>query len=118
MEILRRLEDAISNPEPNPGRSDVEEPMDLLTMEFTMSLVEHSDFKSELSAIKYFCGVMSCISYAGGYTNFLAEIQFGIRVFSLETCLLMKERDDYDYPLKHETTGETPLLTFRGFHHQ
>jgi hypothetical protein len=54
----------------------------------------------------------------GEYTMVLAGIQFGIHVFSLESCLPTKERDGYDYQPEHEETGETPLLGFRGFHRQ
>ena len=93
-------------------------------LKFAVSLIKHSDFKPELSAIKYFCGVMGYNlserrwKRAGEYTNFLAGIQFGIRVFSLESCLPTRDRDEYDYRPEHEETEETPLLKFRKFHEQ
>ena len=93
-------------------------------LEFAMSLVKHSDFKPELSAIKYFCSVMSYNlserrwKRPGEYTNFLAGIQFEIRVFSLESCLPARERDDYRYRPEDEETGKTPLLKFRTFHEE
>ena len=123
-EILQRLEDAISNPNPNSDRQSVEESIDLLTLEFSVSLIEHSDFKPETSAIKYFCDVMGYNlsehrwKQPGEYTNFLAGIQFGIRVLLLESCLPTRERNDYKYRTEHEKTGETPLLRFRKFHRE
>jgi len=122
--ILRRLEGAVSNPDPNRSRSEWEESIDVIMLEFTVSLIKHSNFKPELSAIKYFCGVMGYNSsehrwkQPGEYTNFLAGIQFGIRVFSLESCLPTRERNDYNYRPEHENTGETPLLRFRKFHRE
>ena len=123
-EILQRLEKTISNPDPNHNRDDWEESIDLIMLEFAMSLIEHSDFKPELSAIKYFCGVMGYNpsehrwKQAGEYTTILAGIQFGIRVLSLENCLPTKKRDDYHYRSEHEKTEETPLLIFRKFHRE
>jgi hypothetical protein len=123
-EILQRLEGAVSNPDPNRSRGDWEESIDRIMLEFAVSLVKHSDFKPELSAIIYFGGVMGYNSsehrwkLPGEHTNFLAGIQFGIRVFSLESCLPTKERDGYHYRPEHEKTEETPLLRFRKFHRE
>ena len=121
-EILQRLEEAVSNP--NHNRDDWEESIDQIMLEFAMSLIEHSDFKPELSAIKYFYGVMGYNpsehrwKQAGEYTTILAGIQFGIRMFSLENCLPTKKRDDYHYRSEHEKTEKTPLLIFRKFHRE
>jgi len=116
-EMLQNLVVAVFNPEP-----DYEESTDVATLNFIVSLVKHSDFKPEPSAIKFFCGVMGYNlsehrwKRAGEYTPFLAGIQFGIRLFSMEHCLPMNERDDYVYQLKHEKTRKTPLLRFCKFH--
>jgi len=123
-DILRRIGGAISTPDPNRSHSEWEESIDLITLEFIASLVKHSDFKPEPSAIKFFCGVMGYNlsqhrwKRAGEYTPFLAGVQFGIRLFSLEHCLPTKERDGYVYQPEHEQTGKTPLLRFREFHQQ
>lgn len=120
-EILQPLEEAVSKPDTNDNHNEWEESIDEIMLRFAMSLIKHSDFKPELSAIIYFCGVMDYNlsehrwKRPGEYTPFLAGIQFGIRVFSLESCLPMKERDDYDYRPEYEKTGKTPQLKFREF---
>jgi len=121
-ELLQHLEEAISNENPDLSRSMQEELVDGFMLEFAVSLIKHRDFRSELSAIKYFCGVMGYNlskrrwKRPGEYTPFLAAIQFGIRMFSLESSLPMRERNNYRYRPKHEKTGKTPLLRFRKFH--
>lgn len=51
-EILQRLENPISNPNPNSEHGDVKESIDSLMLEFAASLVKHSDFKPEFAAVK------------------------------------------------------------------
>lgn len=122
MKLLQHLEETVFNEDPDHSRSEWEESIDAIMLKFAVSLIKHSDFKPELSVIKYFCGVMGYNlserrwKRAGEYTPFLAAIQFGIRVFSLENCLPVKERNDYCYQPEHEKTRKTPLIRIRKFH--
>ena len=124
VEILQRLEEVVSKSDSNRSHGDCEESIDMIMRELAVSLIKHSDFKPELSAIIYFCSVMGYNlsenrwKRAGEYTPFLAGIQFGIHVLSLESCLPTRERDSYDYRPEHEEMGETPLLRFRTFHRE
>ena len=111
---LVRLKDEINKDEINDNTAAI----DSLTHKFSMSLIQHSDFRPQLSAIKYFCGTMgynlseSRWKLSEEYSPFLAAMQFGIRVLSLEHCVPKDFRDNYQF----EKKKKTPLEQFQTFH--
>jgi hypothetical protein len=96
-----------------------EKEVDDAIFKLSVSLIQHSDFENEKSAIKYFAGVMG---YDGAqarwkrpsaYTPFLAGMQFCMRVLLLEDALPLGMRNGYRHGI-----DVPPLEQFQVQHSQ
>lgn len=83
-----------------------EDEMDERVLSFSDSLIRHSDYEVNYSAIKHFTGVLGYDSVNKAwrsplnYTPVLAHIQFCMRVIGLESALPQRYRDSLENPFE------------------